>query len=110
MRTYKRWTAKAKSLLGTAPDRVIARRLRRTLRAVQFMRQHLGIEAFKAFRPWPESDLAVLRKVSLVEFTSRLPALVKQFKRSAASIRSRHRRELGLWTTPKQALARSLAA
>jgi hypothetical protein len=109
-RKYKPWKPREKALLGKAPDRLVARKLGRSVRAVTFARQAAGIACFREYQPWTAAEITKLRAVPVVQFQNSLPALVRDLKRSAAAIRSRHRRELGLWENPKAALARRLAA
>ena len=53
------WTAEEIALLGTAPDEEVARRVGRTLNAVRFMRDRLGISRPAGGR-WRGEELVLL--------------------------------------------------
>ena len=67
------WTDAETALLGTAFDRVIAKKLGRTSKAVERKRHDLGIAPFHNHqRVWTKRELALLGKLSDAKVARRL--------------------------------------
>ena len=93
-RTHYRWRPEEVALLGTAPDHEIAKRLRRTMDAVQQKRTELGIPTFSRspFRRWTAEEGALLGAAPDEEIAARIG-------RSLEAVRTRRRR-LGIRALP----------
>jgi len=87
----RNWTKKELALLGTLPDRVLAKRLNRTKACVSTMRQKLGIYRNRnrpGYGPWTAEEDALLGKFNDSE-------VARQLKRPRRVV-ARRRHKLGI--------------
>lgn len=92
LHTYEHWTAKEEQLLGTLPDRELAERFGRSVRAIESQRHRLGILRQPAIadktRRWTPAEIALLG-------TRPDPELATRLGRTEGSVRVQ-RRKLGI--------------
>ena len=87
------WTPKEERLIGTMPDRAVAKRLRRSVSAVTARRKQKEIPYLNpVLRPWQEAEIKLFGKASDEK-------IAKRTGRTLKSVRGK-RQELGLLVRP----------
>ena len=88
------WTPKEEKLLGTKPDREVARMLKRSVGAVIARRKLKGVPYVNpVLRPWTKAEIVLLGKLSDDE-------IARRRGRSLKSVQAK-RQELGLFVRPR---------
>ena len=88
------WTPKEEKLIGTMPDRAVAKRLGRSVSAVTARRRQKEIPYLNAvLRPWPDAEIKLLEKSSDEN-------VAKRTGRSLKSVQDK-RRAVGLLVRPR---------
>jgi hypothetical protein len=88
------WTPKEEELIGTMPDRAVAKKLRRSVSAVIARRQQKEIPYLNpASRPWNEAEIELLGKASD-------ETVAKRTGRTLKSVQDK-RRKVGLLVRPR---------